>query len=398
MDAVVALRALDDPQRIEFFIHLLNEFSPDRGIIEQAIAAYQKAPSHATVLALEAAAEAPRRELFRRFNMVPGGTQALLDLRKDLLRAIEVHPELSVVDADLAHVLRSWFNRGFLTLQRIDWHTSARILERLIQYEAVHQITSWQDLRRRLEADRRCYAFFHPSVPDEPLIFIEIALTQGMSAQVQALIDPDSAILSPTRADSAIFYSITSCQAGLKGISFGSLLIKQVLEQLGAEFQRLKTFATLSPIPQFREWLQGLNGSGGGPPLSSSLTALITAMNDGGQIDLAAVPAGVKRELCASCAWYLIRAKRDGVPLDSVARFHLANGARLERLNWLSDTSRTGIHRSFGLTVNYVYRQGYLEENRDRYARDRSVATSRTFARLLKHLKPAGVPPKANAV
>ena len=200
--------------------------------------------------------EPPRQELFRRANMAPGGTAVLLDMRRELLKTLADHPARAGIDADLIHLFRSWFNRGFLVLQRIDWHTPAVILERLIQYEAVHEIQGWRDLRRRLEGDRRCYAFFHPVLPDEPLVFIEVALTRGMSAAVQPLLDPDSPIGDVSKANCAIFYSITNCQEGLKGVSFGNFLIKQVVDDLGREFPRLTTFATLSPIPGFCQWLR----------------------------------------------------------------------------------------------------------------------------------------------
>ena len=187
--------------------------------------------------------------------MAPGGTAVLVEMRRELLNTLASHPERGGIDADLIHLFRSWFNRGFLVLQRIDWHTPAVILERLIQYEAVHEIQGWRDLRRRLEADRRCYAFFHPALPDEPLVFIEIALTRGMSATVQPLLDPESPIGDVAKANCAIFYSITNCQEGLRGVSFGNFLIKQVVDDLGRDLPRLKTFATLSPIPGFCEWL-----------------------------------------------------------------------------------------------------------------------------------------------
>jgi malonyl-CoA decarboxylase len=386
IETIAAYRALDEPRRTKFFLRLLSEFSPDRAALDRAIAAYQAVPSHVSVSALEAAAESPRQELFRRFNMAPGGTQALLDLRRDLARTLDAHPELRVVDADLAHIFRSWFNRGFLNLQRIDWRTSALVLERLIQYEAVHQIASWRDLRRRLEVDRRCYAFFHPALPDEPLIFIEIALTRGMSAKIQQLIDPDSPIVDAAMADSAMFYSITSCQEGLRGISFGNFLIKQVVEDLRVEFRRLRTFATLSPIPQFRQWLESAAVSPERPIVSPEMAGLIERLRAGSTVDLRAASPALKRELSVHCAWYLMCAKRDRAPLDSVARFHLANGARLERLNWLGDVSEMGMRRSLGLTVNYVYRLTDLEHNHERYARDASVIASRPFSRLLRYM------------
>jgi len=254
-DVLVAYKSLDSAALDIFFDLLINEFSLDPEQVQQAAEAYRAEPSQMNLVRLQAAVEPPRQELFRRFTMVPGGTAVLLDMRRQLLRTLNEHPQRAGIDGDLAHLFRSWFSRGFLVLQRIDWRTSALLLERIIQYEAVHQIQGWRDLRRRLEADRRCYAFFHLALPDEPLIFIEVALTSGMSAKVQPLLDADSPVADPARANCAIFYSITNCQEGLHGVWFGNFLIKQAVEDLGREFPRLRTFATISPIPGFRRWL-----------------------------------------------------------------------------------------------------------------------------------------------
>jgi len=256
-EALADYRALEGASVEGFFDMLSAEFSPDPKTVMRAADAYRDDASQANLIRLQKAVEAPRQELFRRLNMAPGGTSTLVQMRRRMLLGLRKNPQWAGSESDLAHLLSSWFNRGFLTLQRIDWRTSAIILEKLIQYEAVHQIQGWDDLRRRLQADRRCYAFFHPALPDEPVIFIEVALTHGMSAKVQPLLDPASPISDTARADCAIFYSITNCQEGLRGISFGNFLIKQVADDLGREFPRLKTFATLSPIPGFRKWLAG---------------------------------------------------------------------------------------------------------------------------------------------
>jgi malonyl-CoA decarboxylase len=315
--------------------------------------------------------------------MAPGGTAILVDMRRRLLRTLDAHPHRVEIDADLTHLFRSWFNRGFLTLQRIDWQTSAVVLERLIQYEAVHQIQGWRDLRRRLESDRRCYAFFHPALPQEPLIFIEVALTRSMIAHVQPLLDPDSPVDDPTRATCAIFYSITNCQQGLRGVSFGNVLIKQVVEDLGKEFPRVKTFATLSPIPGFRPWLIERMTTAPGS-VSPALATLISKGDEVTADEIAALPAALREEMIERCARYLVSTV-DGVgSQDPVARFHLANGARLERLNWMGDTSPTGLRRSYGLTVNYVYRVSDLERNHDAYANHFRVASSRAFQQLAR--------------
>jgi malonyl-CoA decarboxylase len=378
-----AYQRLDDEQVEWLFDRLVTAFSVDSEAVQQAAAAYQLDASAANLIALQQAVETPRQELFRRCNMAPGGTAVLVDLRRRLLRTLGDHPHRAEIDADLTHLFRSWFNRGFLTLRRIDWQTSAVVLERLIHYEAVHQIQGWRDLRRRLESDRRCYAFFHPALPQEPLIFIEIALTRTMAAQVQPLLDPDSPVDDPARATCALFYSITNCQQGLRGVSFGNVLIKQVVEDLGKEFPRVKTFATLSPIPGFRAWLQE-RATTAPQSISRTLAALVAkgeAITEG---EIAAVPGAVREELMERCARYLISTGAGMGAQDAVARFHLANGARLEHLNWMGDTSPTGLRRSYGLTVNYSYRPTDLERNHDAYANHYRVASSKAFRQLIR--------------
>jgi len=327
----------------------------------------------------------------------------LVAMRSTILRGIKAHPAWSTIDADLLHLFRSWFNRGFLRLERIDWRTSAMVLEKLIQYEAVHAIQGWRDLRRRLESDRRCFAFFHPQLPDEPLIFIEVALTRGMSAGVQPLLQMDSAIAAAGEADCAIFYSITNCQEGLRGISFGNLLIKQVAEDLKREFPHLKTFATLSPIPGFRRWLASPEtrvrlavGTEG-----EARRAMLAGIEQPGW-HLGEVPEVLQKNLMRLCAWYLVHAKQGEEPLDPVARFHLGNGAALERLNWLGDTSDSGMARSAGLMVNYVYRLEDVERNHERYFSSHAVVASRAIEKLARKCvlsapagKPAGKPSEA---
>jgi len=378
-----AYQQLSDVQVEAFFDRLAAAFSVDAEAVQQAAAAYADDASPVNLIALQEAVEPPRQELFRRCNMAPGGTATLVDMRRRLLRTLDDHPHRIEIDADLTHLFRSWFNRGFLTLERIDWQTSAVVLERLIRYEAVHQIQGWRDLRRRLESDRRCYAFFHPALPQEPLIFIEVALTRAVTAQVQPLLDPDSPVDDPARATCAIFYSITNCQQGLRGVSFGNVLIKQVVDDLGQEFPRVRTFATLSPIPGFRAWLMERTTTAPGA-MSKGLATLVAKGDDISAAEIAAVPSALRDEMMERCARYLI-STLDGVGAqDSVARFHLANGARLERLNWMGDTSTTGLHRSYGLTVNYVYRLADLERNHDAYANRFRVASSRAFQQLTR--------------
>ena len=387
--ARVAAEVLGAYQRLSeeevewFFDRLVTTFSVDAETVRQAAAAYRLDASPANLLALQEAVEPPRQELFRRCNMAPGGTAVLVEMRRRLLRTLGDHPHRAEIDADLTHLFRSWFNRGFLTLARIDWQTSAVVLERLIQYEAVHQIQGWHDLRRRLESDRRCYAFFHPALPQEPLIFIEVALTRAVTAHVQPLLDPDSRVDDPARATCAIFYSITNCQQGLRGVSFGNVLIKQVVDDLGKEFPNVRTFATLSPIPGFRSWLAERAATAPGS-ISPALATLVAKGDDIAAADIAIAPGALREEMMQRCARYLISMDDGRGVQDPVARFHLANGARLERLNWMGDTSATGLRRSYGLTVNYVYRLADLERNHDAYANKFRVASSITFRQLTK--------------
>lgn len=382
-DALLAYAMLDPESRETFFDHLVADFSPSPDMVSRAAEAYRRDPSQKHLIRLQTAVEPPRQELFRRLNQGEGGTAVLVELRRHLLATLPKHPERAGVDADLAHLFRSWFNRGFLFLQRIDWGTSALILERLIEYEAVHQINGWSDLRRRLDADRRCYGFFHPALPNQPLIFIEIALVRGLPGRVQPLLDPNAPVLDPNTADCAAFYSITNCHDGLRGVSFGNMLIKQVVEELRRDFPRLKTFATVSPVSGFADWLTktepALTLDERRPMMRKVLDTLRVS---GDQPELAVAPA-IQRELSRLCASYLLHAKRDGkLPLDPVARFHLANGARLERLNWMGDTSAAGLARSLGFTVNYVYRLADVERNHEAYAKAHIVAASTEFRKL----------------
>jgi malonyl-CoA decarboxylase len=298
----------------------------------------------------------------------------MVELRGRLLRELYEHPHWEPIVADLERLLIAWFNRGFLELRRIDWRTSALVLEKLIRYEAVHQIQGWNDLRRRLEADRRCYGFFHPALPDEPIIFIEAALTRGMSTTVQPLLDPESPVLAPETADCAMFYSITNCQEGLRGVPFGSFLIKQVVEDLGREFPRIRKFATVSPVPGFREWING----------KPELSDLRAKLDQAGWWENRVQSEALQKELVPWCARYLLHAKQEREPLDPVARFHLRNGARLEHINWLGDTSKAGMHRSAGIMVNYFYRLPDLERNHETYTRDYQVVAASEIESLAK--------------
>ncbi len=395
-EALATYQALDGFALDVFFDLLVKEFSPDPEEVGRCADAYRREPCQANLVRLQRVAEPPRQELFRRLNMAPGGTGVLVEMRRRLLRDLPDHPQWQGIETDLQHLLSSWFNRGFLVLQRIDWRTSALILEKLIHYEAVHEIQGWNDLRRRLEADRRCYAFFHPALRDEPLIFIEVALTRGLSSKVQPLLEPNSPIVDPATADCAIFYSITNCQEGLRGVSFGNFLIKQVAEDLGREFPRLKTFATLSPIPGFRRWLADEVTARAGRPEHEALASVLARLEGLAWSKEPRILGELEQQLTRLCAHYLLHAKHRGDPLDPVERFHLGNGARLERLNWLADTSANGMRRSAGMMVNYVYRLAEVERNHEAYARDHKVIAARRLEDLAREsLVSAPAPAKA---
>lgn len=382
-EILAGYQELDAAGAAAFFSSLVKEFSPDPVEVGRAGDAYRKQPTPENLAQLQRVVEPPRQELFRRLNMAPGGTRVLVEMRARLLKDLDSHPGWAPISADLAHLLGSWFNRGFLVLRRIDWQTPASVLEKLIEYEAVHQIQGWRDLRRRLEAaDRRCYGFFHPALPDEPIIFIEVALTRGMSAQVQPLLDPDSPLVDPSSADSAMFYSITNCQKGLRGVPFGSFLIKQVAEEVGKELPGIKHFATVSPVPDFRQWLREnlplLKNSH--PKLANSLAKF----DQPNWFEEKHFAAEMQRDLVPLCAQYLLRAKQGKEPRDPVARFHLRNGARLERINWLGDTSPIGMQRSAGLMANYVYKLADVERNHELYIKEYKVNASREVEALAK--------------
>jgi len=385
-------QALEPASVAAFFNLLVQEFSPDPAEVGRAGDAYRKEPTPENLARLQDVVEPPRQELIRRLNMAHGGTRALIEMRALLLKELDRHPGWAPIAADLAHLLTSWFNRGFLVLRRIDWQTPASVLEKLIEYEAVHQIQGWRDLRRRLEADRRCYGFFHPALPDEPIIFIEVALTRGMSAKVQPLLDPESPLVDPETADSAMFYSITNCQKGLRGVPFGSFLIKQVAEEVGKELPRLKKFATVSPVPDFRQWLRENIDSLRDNPAYAKLAGSIAKLDQPNWFEDKQFCAEMQRDLVPLCAYYLVRAKQGKEPRDPVARFHLRNGARLERINWLGDTSAIGMQRSAGIMTNYVYKLDDVERNHESYTKDFKVNASREVEMLAKRFSrvPAG--------
>lgn len=370
---------LDETDRVSFSHSLASEFSVDPTVLRYAAEDYIRNPAFSTLAALQDAAEAPRQELFRRLNGAPGGTGFLVALRSHLLKGLQTRAAWMPVETDLAHVLRDVFNRGHLEFRRLHENSPEPVLERLMRYEAVHEIHGWSDMRRRLAADRRCYAFFHPAWPDEPLIFTEVALTRGMADKVQPLVDPTAEIADERACDSAIFYSITNCQAGLRGFAFGNALIGRAVDDLRTELPQLRTFATLSPIPGFRSWLSGLRGSAG---ITAPLAGLLSRLDEPRWFEDGPTLRALETALVPLCAHYLLQGAQGTEPTDPVARFHLSNGARLRRVNWLSDLSPAGLARSGGLTANYVYRGAELERNCEEYARTRKASTTRQLERL----------------
>ncbi len=392
---------LDDEGKHEFLRLIALEFGPDPKAVAEAHEAYQAAvgtPRQWDAEAkLRAAMRSARIRILTQFNALPQGVKFLVDLRADLLRFLEKDPELAVLDRELGARLAAWFDVGFLELQRMTWNSPASLLEKLMKYEAVHEIRSWDDLRNRLDSDRRCYAFFHPRMPMEPLIFVEVALTQRLADSVQHLLDEAAPVLDPQRAEAAIFYSISNSQDGLRGVSFGNFLLKRVIDDLKRDYPRLKVFATLSPLPLFRRWLrdnpQELEAAATPAELKAIGAAAGAAMDAAALRQLLAgdewhrtpvVADALRAPLLRAAARYLTEVKDQGRLVDPVARFHFGNGARLERLNWLADTSRKGLAQSFGLMVNYRYDPEAIEDNVEAFVREGRIDESPEIKRLRK--------------
>jgi malonyl-CoA decarboxylase len=377
-----------------FFVHLAEDFSPEPSAVLASAQAYAAQPDAAHLIELLERTEPPRQELFRRINRAPGGTAALIGLRRALLERLPKKPEWRAVEADLLHLLSSWFNPGFLEMRRVSWRSPAQLLEQIIRHEAVHEIDGWDDLRRRLMPDRRCFAFFHPQLPEEPLIFVEVALVPEMAASIPPLIDKKAEALPPEAFKVAVFYSISNCQPGLKGVSLGNFLIKRVAEELKAELPQLKTFCTLSPIPGFMAWLQATTDASAVPGIKPALAERMAATRRllvqacGGELSAlahaathAALPKPAQQALLQLAALYLAhQSPQPGG--DPVARFHLDNGARLERLNPGANPSPKGLKQSAGLMVNYLYDLARIDACHDRFVHG-EVAHSRAVARLL---------------
>ncbi len=394
-ELTLCLRALPAPDRLAVLRAISDGFAPDPATVREAAQTYLANPTPDAAARLHAAAEPPRQELLRRMNMAPGGTAMLVELRHEMLAHLKADPTLRPLDHDLLHLFSSWFNRGFLELRRIDWQTPAAILEKLITYEAVHAIDGWPDLRRRLLPDRRCFAFFHQALKDEPLIFVEVALTAGLADAVQPLLarPENEAACAGNDADTAIFYSISNCQEGLRGVSFGNFLIKQVVEELKAELPRLKQFATLSPVPGFAAWLHAQIQAGTAPFTPEELD--LTEATRGDWWEDAARATQLRPPLLRAAALYLTRDAAAGAKIDPVARFHLGNGARLERINWLGNTSPRGMRESFGIMVNYLYDPGSIEANHEAFVNTGHVARSAGVDALATSRRAKQAAPKA---
>ena len=371
--------------RIAFFEALAERFGPNRARLEAAVAAWQAKPSDATAAEVHLAAEPRRQELFRRLNLAPGGTAALVNMRAQLLDALDRRPDLTSVNADFVHLFSAWFNRGFLVLRRIDWSTPAVILEKIIRYEAVHKINSWEDLRSRIDPpDRCCYAFFHPALIDEPLIFVEVALTREIPGAIAPILEADRPAFEPEKATTAAFYSISNCQRGLAGVSFGNFLIKQVVEEISRDRKKLSTYVTLSPVPDFANWLTRERKTENSRALTEADRTALANLDRPQWWQLPAAREAVQEPLMRAAAWYFLQARNSrGSPIDSVARFHLGNGARLERINFLADTGEKGIAQGHGLMVNYRYDIDDIEKNHEAYAEGRTVAASSAVKRLV---------------
>ena len=389
--ALAIYQRLSTAEKSRFFACLTTDFAAEPGPIDAAYIAYQDARDNQSLQRLFEACEPRRQELFRRLNLASDGTYELVKMREDLLGLLREQPELAAINNDFAHLFGSWFNRGFLMLKRIDWNTPASILEKIIRYEAVHEIQDWDDLRRRLDArDRRCFAFFHPAIGDEPLIFVEVALHKGLPSRIQPILSGESSyskkgIDEPEDADTAAFFGISNCQNGLRGISFGNFLIKQVVQELSQELPQLKYFVTLSPVPGFAQWLKEQRDD---EQLPSSLRQSLKGLETPEWHQDQALEEQLKAAIRPLAARYLIEEKnRHGLPLNPVARFHLGNGAELHRINWLGDTSEKGFKQAAGLMVNYLYVLNDIERNHENYTAKATVACSNEVRDLAKRAR-----------
>jgi malonyl-CoA decarboxylase len=392
---------LGEEGRQQFLRLLADEYGVDLVELDAAMASMHAARNdeerYKGEQGLRNALVPPRLKLLRQFNALPEGVKFLVDMRADLLPLARKDARVRALDEDFRYLLASWFDIGFLEMRRIDWDSPAALLEKLIAYEAVHEIKSWDDLKNRLDSDRRCFAFFHPRMPAEPLIFVEVALVRGMADNVLHLLDESAPEQDLSRADTAIFYSISNCQTGLAGVSFGNFLIKRVVDELSHELPNLKTFATLSPVPGFRRWflenlpdmeddfwqsseVRELTALAGKSTAAEAVAELVG--REGWPSDTT-VAETLRPVLVRACAKHLTTSRADGTALNRVAHFHLSNGARLERINWLGDESANGMRQSFGLMVNYLYRLGDIERNHESYTASGKIAVASSVRKLV---------------
>ena len=392
---------LNDNGRRRFLLMIALEFGPDPARVAKAHAAYQAAVGSAgqwdAEARLRSAMRSRRLRILTQFNAIPQGVKFLVDLRADLLRYLPDEPLLKPLDRELENRLSAWFDVGFLELQRITWQSPAALLEKLVQYEAVHEIRSWDDLKNRLDSDRRCYAFFHPRMPLEPLIFVQVALVDALADDVQKLLDINAPLADANRATTAIFYSISATQEGLRGVSFGNFLLKRVVEDLQRDFPKLKTFSTLSPIPGLMSWVRRNPAEAAGVFSDADRKRLMAAgvednvesvwtrlSGDGSWAEEKGLARALRDPLLRLAAHYLLNARRDGKPVDPVARFHLGNGARVERLNWLADTSAKGFGQSLGIMVNYLYDPDRIENNVEAFSAEGQVDAAAGVRRMAR--------------
>lgn len=379
-------RASSDEAKTTFHLALAKQFGTDLERVKQVAKEFLSDSKEETAQALHAAAEPRRQELFRRLNLAEGGIAMLVRMREQLLAHQKEYKELKIVDADLFHLFNSWFNRGFLVVRPIDWRTPANVLEKIIRYEAVHEIGGWDELRRRTEPpDRRCFAFFHPALVDDPLIFVEVALTREIPSSITQVLAPNRELVPPTEASTAVFYSISNCQVGLKGVSFGNYLIKQVAEELRRDLPSVTRFVTLSPVPGFARWLDKERETGELRSPAFRHRETLKLLDDAACFEDSAKVASLRGPLLSAAAHFFLRARGpDGRPLDPVARFHLGNGARLERLNMAGDLSPSGIRQSKGLMVNYLYDLSRVDQNHDAFVTKGEVIASASVRRILE--------------
>jgi malonyl-CoA decarboxylase len=388
-DILADFQEMRTGERIAFFEALALTFGPDHERLQAACAAYSRNPSEATAAEVLEAAEPRRQELVRRLNLAPGATAALVAMREQLLDALLRRPDLAGVDDDFSHLLSSWFNRGFLVLRRIDWSSPANVLEKIIRYEAVHQISDWDDLRARIDSpDRRCYAIFHPAMVDEPLIFVEVALTKDIPGAIGPVLSRERTLLDPREATTAAFYSISNTQRGLTGVTFGSFLIKQVVEEISRELPNLTTFVTLSPVPGFMDWLAEERAKPDSIAIRADDRAALAYL-DQPQWHVDPRKAGELTTVLGALAahYFLVARTKRGRPIDPVARFHLGNGARLERINPMADLSEKALAQSAGVMVNYQYVLADIEKNHEAYAEANEVVASSAVKRMLRSEK-----------